>query len=98
MPCAFSASASRGCERDFGKDIRRRYRHSRLNLIHLLPILASLRLYDTSADADPAAGRVPTPMLVLEMQRGAIVNPGELTDVPERAKPIVAAAIKLRRA
>jgi len=56
-----------------------------------------LRLYDNSADADPAAGCVPTPTLVLEMQRGAIVNPGELTDVPEWAKPIVAAAIKLRR-
>ena len=45
MPCAFSASASRGCEREFGMDI------------------------------------LPTPTLVLEMQRGAIVNPGELTDV-----------------
>jgi hypothetical protein len=49
MPCAFSASASRGCEREFR-------RHSRLNLIHLLPILASLRLYDNSADTDPVAG------------------------------------------
>lgn len=78
-------------------DIRHRYRHSRLNLIHLLPILASLRLYDNSAEADPAAGGVPTPSLVLEMQRGTIMHSDDVVDVPEWAKPIVAAAIKLRR-
>ncbi|HZF19806.1 MAG TPA: AAA family ATPase, partial [Burkholderiales bacterium] len=46
-------------------DIRRRYEHSRLNLIHLLPKLASLRVYDNSTQADPAKGRVPEPKLVL---------------------------------
>ena len=78
-------------------DIRRRYRHSRLHLIHLLPVLTSLRVYDNSADADPAAGHTPDPRLVMEMQHGAIVNPGALADVPEWAKPVVAAAIKLVR-
>ena len=34
--------------------IRRRWRHSRLNLVQLLPYLSELRVYDNSADADPA--------------------------------------------
>jgi predicted ABC-type ATPase len=50
-------------------DIRRRYEHSRLNLIHLLPKLASLRVYDNSAEADPARGRTPEPKLVLHLRR-----------------------------
>jgi predicted ABC-type ATPase len=75
-------------------DIRRRYRHSRLNLIELLPALTSLRVYDNSAEADPANGVAPTPVLVLELQRGAIVNPADLARAPEWAKPIVAAALK----
>ena len=40
--------------------IRRRWRHSRLNLVQLLPHLTELRVYDNSADADPAAGRCAT--------------------------------------
>ncbi len=35
--------------------IRRRFEHSRLNLIALLPALAALRMYDNSTEADPAA-------------------------------------------
>lgn len=76
-------------------DIRRRYRHSRLNLIDLLPHLATLRIYDNSADADPAAGRTPEPMLVLHLERGKILNRADLPNTPEWAKPIVAAALKL---
>ena len=34
-------------------DIRRRWRHSRMNLVRLLPVLTELRVYDNSADADP---------------------------------------------
>ena len=63
-------------------DIRRRYQHSRLNLIELLPALTSLRVYDNSAEADPAVGVAPTPVLVLELQRGAIVNSADLTRAP----------------
>jgi predicted ABC-type ATPase len=74
--------------------IRRRYEHSRLNLIHLLPKLASLRLYDNSAEADPAKGRVPEPRLVLHMEKGKIKNPDGLANAPDWAKPVVAAAIK----
>ncbi len=76
-------------------DIRRRYQHSRLNLIDLLPHLATLRIYDNSADADPTAGRAPEPMLVLHMERGKILNRTDLPNTPEWAKPIVAAALKL---
>jgi predicted ABC-type ATPase len=75
-------------------DIRRRFEHSRLNLIQLLPMLAALRLYDNSAEADPAAGRIPTPILVLHMQRGKISGPADLSRTPDWAKPIVAAALR----
>jgi predicted ABC-type ATPase len=76
-------------------DIRRRYEHSRLNLVHLLPVLTELRLFDNSADADPATGQAPEPILVLHVERGRIVGPSDLTATPEWAKAIVAAALKL---
>jgi predicted ABC-type ATPase len=75
--------------------IRRRYRHSRLNLVQLLPALTELRVYDNSEAADPAAGQAPEPVLVLHMQRGRIVGPPDLASTPEWAKPIVAAAVAL---
>ena len=76
-------------------DIRRRYEHSRLNLVHLLPKLTALRLYDNSAEADPAAGNAPKPVLVLQIERGKILNPQDLPRAPDWAKAIVAAALKL---
>ena len=77
-------------------DIRRRYQHSRLNLIHLLPSLAGLRVYDNSAEADPATGKTPVPKLVLHVERGRIKNLNDLARMPEWAKPIVAAAMGAR--
>jgi len=74
--------------------IRRRYERSRLNLIHLLPRLAALRVYDNSVDADPAAGKMPRLELVLHMERGKIVGPPDLSRAPDWAKPIVAAALR----
>lgn len=76
--------------------IRRRFEHSRLNLIQLLPALAALRVYDNSTHADPAAGKMPAPLLILHMERGWIMHPREMPPAPDWAKPIVAAAIKLR--
>jgi predicted ABC-type ATPase len=76
-------------------DIRRRYRHSLINLVTLLPALTELRVYDNSATADPATGQAPQPVLVLHMQRGRIVGPSDLTSTPAWAKPIVAAALEL---
>src|SRR5207237_6700806 len=77
-------------------DIRRRYVHSLINLVDLLPVLTGLRVYDNSATADPATGRAPQPVLVLHMQRGRIVAPPDLTSTPQWAKPIVAAALELK--
>ena len=76
-------------------DIRRRFDHSRLNLIDLLPHLAALHVYDNSLDADPAEGRAPEPVLVLHLERGKILNAVDLPHTPDWAKPIVAAALKL---
>ncbi|HYU70100.1 MAG TPA: zeta toxin family protein [Burkholderiales bacterium] len=78
------------------EDIRRRYERSRINLVHLLPKLAALRVYDNSAEADPAAGKAPAPKLVLHMEHGKILGPADLSRTPDWAKPIVAAALKLR--
>jgi predicted ABC-type ATPase len=78
-------------------DIRRRYEHSRLNLIALLPHLTALRVHDNSEEADPAAEKVPLPVLVLQMERSAILGPPDLSCTPDWAKPIVAAALKLSR-
>lgn len=75
--------------------IRRRYERSRLNLIHILPQLTALRVYDNSVEADPAAGKTPVPVPVLHMERGKIVGPGDLSQTPDWAKPILAAALKL---
>ncbi len=90
------------------EDIRRRYERSRLNLIDLLPVLPpqrgcrvgdpglrALRIFDNSAEADPADGQTPKPILVLSMERGKILGPKDLTHTPAWAKPIVAAALKL---
>ena len=76
-----------------GDVIERRFDHSRLNLIHLLPGLSSLRVYDNSAQADPARGVAPEPMLVLATVGGRIVAPRDLSRTPGWAKPIVAAAL-----
>ncbi len=76
-------------------DIRRRYKHSRLNLIQLLPQLTALRVYDNGAEADPAAGQAPAPRLVLHLNHGKIAGPADLSQTPDWVKPIVAAALKL---
>lgn len=76
--------------------IRRRFEHSRLNLIRLLPVLAALRVYDNSAPADPAAGKTPAPLLLMHMERGWIMHPRNMPPAPDWAKPIVASAMKMR--
>jgi len=79
-------------------DIRRRYEHSRINLIELLPFLHALRVFDNSLAADPADGQLPKPILVLSMKQGKILGPRDLRQTPVWAKPIVAAALKLNAA
>ncbi len=78
--------------------IRYRYDRSRLNLIHVLPALTQLWVYDNSDDAAPEKGIAPEPLLVLHMSRGTIVDACDLTITPGWAKPIVAAAIRAQRA
>lgn len=75
--------------------IRERWTRSRENLIRLLPFIGHLRVYDNSAEGDPAEGRRPHPVLVLEMKHGKITAPPDLSGTPDWAKPILAAAIHL---
>lgn len=75
--------------------IRQRYDQSRLNLIQLLPKLTELLLYDNSENADPTNGQAPEPKLILHKQQGKISESCDLRSVPEWAKPIVAAALRL---
>ena len=77
--------------------IRQRYDSSRLNLIPLMPDLRHLWIYDNSAPGDPKRGRPPRPDLILEMLEQRIVRHCELRTVPDWAKPIVAAALRLDR-
>lgn len=78
--------------------IRERWTRSRQNLIRLLPLIDHLRVFDNSADADPADGHRPRPALWLEMQRGRITAPADLSGAPDWVRPIIAAAILLHTA
>lgn len=78
--------------------IRERWNSSRENLIRLLPHIHHLRLYDNSIEADPAKGQAPRPQLLLEMKSRKITAPADLSNAPEWAQPIIAAAIHLHRA
>lgn len=75
--------------------IRRRYELSRLNLVQLLPFLSALRVYDNSDHAEPEAGGMPAPRLLLHLKAGRILEPEDLSKTPDWAKPIVAAALQL---
>jgi predicted ABC-type ATPase len=75
--------------------IRERYDQSRLNLIQLLPMLTELRVFDNSDEADPHTDVAPEPKLLLHMRAGKVVDSCDLKDVPDWAKPILAAAMKL---
>ena len=79
------------------EDIRRRWDHSRQNLVALMPKLDRLWLYDNSPEADPRRGKAPTPRLLLEMNGRRIAGPKDLTATPEWAKPIVARALQLAK-
>ncbi len=75
--------------------IRERYDRSRLNLIALMPYLTELRVFDNSTDADPSAGRVPQPILLLHLTKRRIVSMIDLSRIPDWAKAVVAVAIKI---
>jgi predicted ABC-type ATPase len=75
--------------------IRRRYDRSRLNLIQLLPQLTEVLVFDNSDQAEPEAGEKPNPRPVLHLENGRILGPEDLSQTPNWAKPIVAAALQL---
>ena len=72
--------------------IRERWQNSRFNLLHLLPHLAELMVWDNSAEAK----NTPAPVLLLHLKGVKIIAPKNLAATPEWAKPIVAAALKLQ--
>ena len=76
------------------RDIRRRFDESRRNLIRLVPRLTELKIYDNSAEADPARGESPEPVLVLHVIASQVRAPSDLRRTPEWAKAIVAQALK----
>ena len=78
--------------------ILERWDSSRENLIRLLPSIHHLRVYDNSIEADPASGQAPCPRLLLEMKERKITAPADLSNAPEWAQPIIAAAIHLHTA
>jgi predicted ABC-type ATPase len=75
--------------------IRQRYDSSRLNLIRLMPRLTELRIYDNSKEADPHRGKTPEPVLLLHLSKGRILASCELIRIPDWAKPVAAAAMRL---
>lgn len=76
-------------------DIRRRWDHSRQNLVALMPRLTRLWVYDNSLEADPRRGKAPRPRQLLEMEAGRIVAPKDIAATPDWAKPIVARGMQL---
>lgn len=77
--------------------IRERYDRSRINLIELMPQLTELRVYDNSVEADPHTGRAPRPTLILHVANRKIVEMLDLSETPQWAKAVVAAAVRFSR-
>jgi predicted ABC-type ATPase len=79
-------------------DIRRRYPLALANLIRLMPQLAQLQVYDNSADA-AHGDAVPDPLLVLQMEGGALTWPEPddieaLRRTPAWAVPLMETALQ----
>ena len=73
--------------------ILERYVASRVNLIKLMPHLASLRVFDNSVDGGGGATWRPRPVLLLHMQGGRVVSHAALATIPQWAKALLAAAL-----
>lgn len=72
--------------------IRARFTSSRANLIGLVPVLASLRLYDNSIEVASGGTEAPRPVRLLEMEHGVITFEAARGSIPAWAKAIVQAA------
>jgi predicted ABC-type ATPase len=75
--------------------IRERFTRARENLLHLLPKLAELLLYDNSFDADPSKGYEPQPKLILHFREGQIVDSCDPAETPQWAKPVLEMAMRI---
>ena len=71
--------------------IRTRWISSRENLIQLLPFLAEVKVFDNSIEATAETGFAPSPVLLLHVKGGQILH--RVTEPPDWAKPIIAAAL-----
>ncbi len=74
--------------------IRERYVRSVWNVIHLLPQLSELIVYDNSEEGDPKAGATPKPKLILHTVRGKVMATCEFKSAPGWTKPILMAALR----
>ncbi len=72
--------------------IRTRYTSSRANLIDLMPVLASLQVYDNSEEVIADGKTIPLPTRLLAMEDGAITYEAPPGSVPDWAKALVQAA------
>ena len=80
--------------------IRERWINAPINLIHLMPHLHELRVFDNSIDAAPGEP-VPDPVLVLHVRSAVVQYPcgvEQLERTPGWAKPIVQAAREFKPA
>lgn len=82
--------------------IRARYLASPLNLVALMPRLASLSVFDNSKTARPGEA-VPDPVLVLRVQALKVLRPdaadaAAMAATPGWARPLVAAALDVQDA
>jgi predicted ABC-type ATPase len=78
--------------------IRERYPAALVNLIALMPCLAHLQVYDNSVEAGRGKA-IPDPVLVMEMQSGALAWPTDLESLaktPRWARPLVEAALSVK--
>lgn len=73
--------------------IRVRWRRSRENLVTLMPDLHELVLWDNSIEHDPTTAFPPSPLRVMRVKEGRILELLPLVDVPSWARPIVEAAL-----
>jgi predicted ABC-type ATPase len=72
--------------------IRERYVRSIQNLLHMLPGLTELRVYDNSHQADPHTGQAPEPRLIAHLIKGKLVSLCDPAAIPNWAKPLVSRA------
>jgi predicted ABC-type ATPase len=75
--------------------IRERFDSSRNNLCSILSSLDELMLYDNSTEADPGNGKPPQPVQLLHVRDDKIL--GQVSSMPNWAKPIAAVAMSLAK-